>query len=113
MRLHENGVCTAFGNIYRKLRHAFSVALIQKASIRRLDLHAHGTSYSFKMDRKHFTLLQLHLVAICSCHAFNIQAIRIRACCAAVSKAFETASHQHQPGSQNHKQENDKSMKIG
>ena len=65
----------------------------------------HGTSYSFKMDRKHFALLQFHLAAVCSGHTFNIQAVRIRVGCAVVRKAFGAASHQHQPGSQNHKQE--------
>ena len=54
---------------------------------------------------KHFALLQFHLAAVFSCHAFNIQSVRIRASCAAVSKTFGAASHQHQPGSQNYKQE--------
>ena len=56
--------------------------------------------------QQYFTLLQFHLAAVCSGHAFNIQSVRIRASCAAVSKTFGAASHQHQPGSQNYKQEN-------
>lgn len=55
--------------------------------------------------QQYFTLLQFHLAAVCSGHAFNIQSVRIRASCAAVIKTFGAASHQHQPGSQNYKQE--------
>ena len=45
-------------------------------------------AYRFKMDRKHFALLQFHLVVVCSCHTFNIQTVRIRAGYVAVRKAF-------------------------
>ena len=45
--------------------------------------------------QQYFALLQFHLVAVFSCHAFNIQSVRIRASCAAVSKTFGAASHQN------------------
>ena len=64
------------------------------------------TARPCRRQGKHFALLQFHLAAVFSCHAFNIQSVRIRASCAAVSKTFGAASHQHQPGSQNYKQEN-------
>ena len=63
------------------------------------------TARPCRRQGKHFALLQFHLAAVFSCHAFNIQSVRIRASCAAVSKTFGAASHQHQPGSQNYKQE--------
>ena len=63
------------------------------------------TALPCRRQGKHFALLQFHLASVCSGHAFNIQSVRIRASCAAVSKTFGAASHQHQPGSQNYKQE--------
>ena len=63
------------------------------------------TARPCRRQGKHFALLQFHLASVCSGHAFNIQSVRIRASCAAVSKTFGAASHQHQPGSQNYKQE--------
>ena len=53
------------------------------------------TARPCRRQGKHFALLQFHLAAVFSCHAFNIQSVRIRASCAAVSKTFGAASHQN------------------